>query len=223
MIPQRAARRIHAHLRSPPARTDDALRTHHFLFRLFECPGAPAGSLRPGHPQHRDRARPALNQDVLPTMREVRDQFGVLCSKVESLHAFVLIFGPLKSGKSTLMNALAGAYVSEVSSLPAYPCMVFVSHAERASFRVTRYDGGHRSAERSDRAAAPDPAQPRGAGGRDPQDRGRGTRVRPGGGLPRGDQAHRRQGAGARHGRNRARCWWTHGSLQPHEVRLRPA
>jgi hypothetical protein len=40
------------------------------------------------------------------------------------------------------MNALAGAYVSEVSSLPAYPCMVFVSHAERSSFRVTRYDGG---------------------------------------------------------------------------------
>ena len=84
----------------------------------------------------------ALNQEVLPQMREVRDQFEVLCNKVESLHAFVLIFGPLKSGKSTLMNALAGAYVSEVSSLPAYPCMVFVSHAERASFRVTRYDGG---------------------------------------------------------------------------------
>jgi ribosome biogenesis GTPase A len=38
----------------------------------------------------------------------------------------VLIFGPLKSGKSTLMNAIAAAYVSEVSSLPAYPCLVCV-------------------------------------------------------------------------------------------------
>ena len=34
---------------------------------------------------------------------------------------YVMIFGPLKSGKSTLMNAIAAAYVSEVSSLPAYP------------------------------------------------------------------------------------------------------
>ena len=39
------------------------------------------------------------------------------------------------------MNALAGAYVSEVSSLPAYPCMVYLSHAESRVFYVSHYDG----------------------------------------------------------------------------------
>ena len=65
-------------------------------------------------------------REILPDLREVRHQLGVLVDKVADQHAFVLIFGPLKSGKSTLMNALAAAYVSEVSSLPAYPCMVYV-------------------------------------------------------------------------------------------------
>ena len=53
----------------------------------------------------------------------------------------MIVFGPLKSGKSTLMNALAGAYVSEVSSLPAYPCMVFVGDANERQLEITRYDG----------------------------------------------------------------------------------
>ena len=53
----------------------------------------------------------------------------------------MLLFGPLKSGKSTLMNAIAHEYVSEVSSLPAYPCMVFVSHGATRCFDVTRYSG----------------------------------------------------------------------------------
>ncbi|MCA8956980.1 MAG: dynamin family protein, partial [Planctomycetes bacterium] len=58
---------------------------------------------------------------------------------------------PLKSGKSTLMNAIAGSYVSEVSALPAYPCMVFVSHATQREFVLSRYDG---SEERFDRPEA---------------------------------------------------------------------
>ena len=53
----------------------------------------------------------------------------------------MLVFGPLKSGKSTLMNALAGAYVSEVTSLPAYPCLVFVAAGPRREYVVTRHDG----------------------------------------------------------------------------------
>ena len=81
-------------------------------------------------------------QDVLPELREVRHHLGALVDKVADQHAFVLIFGPLKSGKSTLMNALSAAYVSEVSSLPAYPCMVYVSHSPTRSFTVTRYHGG---------------------------------------------------------------------------------
>ena len=39
------------------------------------------------------------------------------------------------------MNALAGAYVSEVSSLPAYPCMVYLSHSDNRAFYVSRYNG----------------------------------------------------------------------------------
>ena len=68
-------------------------------------------------------------------------QMKVLADKVAEQQAYVLIFGPLKSGKSTLMNALASSYVSEVTSLPAYPCMVYVSHSPTKSFTVTRYDG----------------------------------------------------------------------------------
>ncbi|MFM1873290.1 MAG: hypothetical protein RL398_2712, partial [Planctomycetota bacterium] len=45
---------------------------------------------------------------------ELQHQVRALCDKVKDQHAYVLIFGPLKSGKSTLMNAIAAAYVSEV-------------------------------------------------------------------------------------------------------------
>ncbi len=72
-----------------------------------------------------------------------RHQLGLLADKVAEQQAYVLIFGPLKSGKSTLMNAIAAGYVSEVSSLPAYPCMVFVQHAPEWSFSATDY-AGHR-------------------------------------------------------------------------------
>lgn len=72
---------------------------------------------------------------------ELRHQLEVLASKVAEQQAYVLLFGPLKSGKSTLMNALAGTYVSEVSSLPAYPCMVYLSHRDERQFDVTRYSG----------------------------------------------------------------------------------
>jgi len=64
-----------------------------------------------------------------------------LADKVRDQQAHVLIFGPLKSGKSTLMNAIAGAYVSEVSSLPAYPCLVFVGHGSARRYVVHRYAG----------------------------------------------------------------------------------
>ena len=83
----------------------------------------------------RDHARA-----VLPALLDVTDQFTVLADKVAAQQAYVLIFGPLKSGKSTLMNAMSAAYVSEVTSLPAYPCMVYVSDSEKREFTVTRYN-----------------------------------------------------------------------------------
>lgn len=71
-----------------------------------------------------------------------------LADKIKGQQAYLLIFGPLKSGKSTLMNAISGTYVSEVTSLPAYPCLVYVRHGEKA-FTVTNYDGKETSYEDS--------------------------------------------------------------------------
>jgi hypothetical protein len=88
--------------------------------------------------EHPDRN---YSRDLLPGLLEVSDQFSVLADKVAGQQAYVLIFGPLKSGKSTLMNAMSAAYVSEVTSLPAYPCMVYVSDAEKREFTLTRYNG----------------------------------------------------------------------------------
>ncbi|HKX46427.1 MAG TPA: dynamin family protein, partial [Planctomycetota bacterium] len=83
---------------------------------------------------------PAL-RSALPGFQDVAHQLRALAEKVAEQQAYVLIFGPLKSGKSTLMNSLAGAYVSEVTALPAYPCMVYVSHSDQREFVVTRYNG----------------------------------------------------------------------------------
>jgi len=80
-------------------------------------------------------------RSVLPALLDLRHQLRALTEKVERQQAYVIIFGPLKSGKSTLMNAMSGAYVSEVTTLPAYPCMVYVSHAEQRELVLNRYDG----------------------------------------------------------------------------------
>ncbi|MFP6665517.1 MAG: dynamin family protein [Deltaproteobacteria bacterium] len=71
----------------------------------------------------------------------IQSRLAALLAKAAAQQAFMIVFGPLKSGKSTLMNALAGAYVSEVSSLPAYPCMVFVGDAAERKLEITHYDG----------------------------------------------------------------------------------
>lgn len=80
-------------------------------------------------------------RSVLPALLSTRHRLRALMEKVERQQAYVIIFGPLKSGKSTLMNAMSGAYVSEVTALPAYPCMVYFSHAEQRELVLTRYDG----------------------------------------------------------------------------------
>jgi hypothetical protein len=79
--------------------------------------------------------------DVLPGLADVSLRLRALTDKVEGQEAYVLVFGPLKSGKSTLLNAISSAYVSEVTSLPAYPCMVHVKYAETPNYTLHRYDG----------------------------------------------------------------------------------
>ncbi len=82
-----------------------------------------------------------LLEPVLSGLNDVRARLRSLIDKLSTQQAYLLIFGPLKSGKSTLMNALSGSYVSEVTSLPGYPCLVFVRHAPEPHFSATRYNG----------------------------------------------------------------------------------
>lgn len=77
----------------------------------------------------------------LAGLADVNHRLETLIHKVQEQQAYVIIFGPLKSGKSTLMNAISGAYVSEVTSLPAYPCLVYVKHSDEQKFLVSRYNG----------------------------------------------------------------------------------
>jgi len=91
-----------------------------------------------------------LGQVVLDDLRGIRGRLDVLLGQVETRRAYVLIFGPLKSGRSTLMNALAGTYVSEVTSLPDYPAAVLVSHAEQPAYGITRFDGSSEPFDNAD-------------------------------------------------------------------------
>ncbi len=78
---------------------------------------------------------------VLPELRDVRHHIQALLEKVKEQQAYVLIFGPLKSGKSTLMNAICASYVSEVTALPAYPCLVNISYSDKPEYLAVQYDG----------------------------------------------------------------------------------
>ncbi len=77
----------------------------------------------------------------LVKLNDLRARLRSLTDKLDSQNAYLLIFGPLKSGKSTLMNAISGAYVSEVTSLPGYPCLVFVQHSDSTRYSLMRYNG----------------------------------------------------------------------------------
>ena len=84
-------------------------------------------------------------------LNDLRAHLRSLTDKLHGQQAYLLIFGPLKSGKSTLMNAIAGSYVSEVTSLPGYPCLVFVRNSADAKYSATRYNG--RESSFGDKAA----------------------------------------------------------------------
>ena len=94
-----------------------------------------------------DRPEGAPLADLVPPVADYRRRLRSLLEKLEEQQSYVILFGPLKSGKSTLMNAFAEAWVSEVTALPAYPCMVYVAHEESSRFTVTRYDGSKESFE----------------------------------------------------------------------------
>ena len=80
-------------------------------------------------------------QSVLSDLQDNQHRLKIVHDKARRQHTYLVIFGPLKSGKSTLMNAISGAYVSEVSSLPAYPCLVYVREGEERGFSTTAFNG----------------------------------------------------------------------------------
>lgn len=80
-------------------------------------------------------------KNSLAGLNDVNHRLKTLTDKILGQQGYLLIFGPLKSGKSTLMNALSASYVSEVTSLPAYPCLVYVRHGEKNAYSMTRYNG----------------------------------------------------------------------------------
>ncbi len=80
-------------------------------------------------------------QGARTALDDINARTRSLVEKLANQQAYLLIFGPLKSGKSTLMNAISGSYVSEVTSLPGYPCLVYVQHSNVPRFSLTRYNG----------------------------------------------------------------------------------
>ncbi len=86
-------------------------------------------------------SKPEMLGCSLTVLNDVRAHLRSLTDKLHGQQAYLLIFGPLKSGKSTLMNAISGSYVSEVTSLPGYPCLVFVRNNAEPKYSATRYNG----------------------------------------------------------------------------------
>jgi len=82
--------------------------------------------------------------EIRSALRDVHYRYSSLQERVENQQAYLLILGPLKSGKSTLMNAISRAYVSEVSSLPAYPALVYVKNGDQPRYLATDYRGDTR-------------------------------------------------------------------------------
>lgn len=89
----------------------------------------------------RDGAEDGPVRSVLNDLQDNQHRLKILLDRAQQQHTYLVIFGPLKSGKSTLMNAISGAYVSEVSSLPAYPCLVYVREGDSRGFSTTAFNG----------------------------------------------------------------------------------
>lgn len=68
-------------------------------------------------------------------------ELAELAGRVERERAAVFVFGPPKSGKSTLLDALAGARVGETSILPGYPCVLRAGHGRVESAALQHFDG----------------------------------------------------------------------------------
>ena len=70
--------------------------------------------------------------DSLEDFRAITNTIDSLLARTERPEIRILIIGPLKSGKSTLMNVLLdNPLLSQISQWPAYPCFTEVRDVER--------------------------------------------------------------------------------------------
>lgn len=69
------------------------------------------------------------------------DEMRGLLGRVAAERSRVFVFGPAKSGKSTLLAALAGAYGPEVSLRPGYPCVQRMAHGDEPGAVMVHFDG----------------------------------------------------------------------------------
>lgn len=81
------------------------------------------------------------------TLGGLASELAGLAERVASERATVFVFGPPKAGKSTLLDALAGARVSEVSILPGYPGVLRARHGGAPRATLQAFDGSTRSLE----------------------------------------------------------------------------
>ena len=81
---------------------------------------------------HVDELQEALNVRTLPLPEDILNQLSMLRGRLKRPDVRILILGPLKSGKSTLMTVLTkNPRVSQINQLPAYPCVVEVQDIDR--------------------------------------------------------------------------------------------
>lgn len=84
---------------------------------------------------------PSGAEELEAGLAALAGELAALVERVTHERATVFVFGPAKAGKSTLLDALGGARLSEVSILPGYPCLLRARHAEEESAQLLRFDG----------------------------------------------------------------------------------
>ncbi len=80
-----------------------------------------------------------LRHELLGPLTQATDQVRALLDDVDARRSNLLVFGPQKSGKSTLINALSADYVTRVTTQPSYPCIARLTHSATWSATLSAY------------------------------------------------------------------------------------
>lgn len=82
-----------------------------------------------------------LAREVLLGLLHARERLQALSAEVADRRGAIFVAGPAKSGKSTLVNALAGASVTKVTALPTYPALTTLRFSPTLGAVVDTYAG----------------------------------------------------------------------------------